>query len=78
ALREYEWGADEGAVRADVEPLMADLEGHARYLIRLLSSGDAGVRYALFATLDTNYSRFFYEIYRIRAAHEPGVPKAVA
>ncbi|MDZ7701217.1 MAG: hypothetical protein U5J98_03670 [Halobacteriales archaeon] len=77
ALREQEWDVSDAAVRRDVEPLMADLEGHARYLIRLLSSGDAGVRYALFATLDTNYSRFFYDIYRIRAEHGEALPASV-
>lgn len=77
ALREQEWHESDAAVRADVEPLMADLEGHARYLVRLLSSGDAGVRYALFATLDTNYSRFFYDIYRIRAEHDATLPASI-
>lgn len=77
-LREYEWQAQDADLRADVEPLMADIEGHARYVLRLLSGGDAGVRYALFATLDTNYSRFFYGIYRARAEHEAELPDEVA
>ena len=78
ALADYEWPAGAESLRDDVEPLMADLEGHARYVIRLLSRGDAGVRYALFATLDTNYSRFFYAIYRVRAVHEAALPERVA
>lgn len=77
-LREYDWREEDAALRADVEPLMADIEGHARYVIRLLSGGDAGVRYALLATLDTNYSRFFYAIYRARAEHEAELPDDVA
>ncbi|MFB6361163.1 MAG: hypothetical protein ABEH59_07550 [Halobacteriales archaeon] len=78
ALRDHEWHAEEEPLRQEVQPLMDNLEGHARYLIRLLSSGDAGVRSALFATLDTNYSQFYYEIYRIRAAHEQDLPDSVA
>jgi hypothetical protein len=77
-LRAYEWHANNADLRADVEPLMADIEGHARYVLRLLGSGDAGVRYALLATLDTNYSRFFYGIYRARAEHEADLPDGIA
>jgi hypothetical protein len=77
ALRDQEWHEEDEALRREVQPLMDNLEGHARYLIRLLSSGEAGVRSALFATLDTNYSQFFYEIYRIRAAHEQELPESV-
>ncbi len=77
ALRDHEWNEEDEALRREVQPLMDNLEGHARYLIRLLSSGEAGIRSALFATLDTNYSQFFYEIYRIRAAHEQELPESV-
>jgi hypothetical protein len=77
ALRDQEWHEEDEALRREVQPLMYNLEGHARYLIRLLSSGEAGVRSALFATLDTNYSQFFYEIYRIRTAHEQELPESV-
>lgn len=77
ALRDHEWTPETASVHADIEPLMEDLEGHARYVIRLLASGDAGVRYALLATLDTNYSRFFYAIYRVRATHGDAIPEPV-
>jgi len=76
-LRGHESRASDDELRNDIEPVMADLEGHARYLVRLLAGGDAGVRSALFATLDTNYSKFYYQIYRIRAEHEGDLPNSV-
>ena len=77
-LRAYEWSSADARLREDVEPMMADIEGHARYVLRLLTGGDAGVQYALLATLDTNYSRFFYGIYQARAEHQAELPDEVS
>ncbi len=77
ALRGHEWQATEGLLREDLEPLVSDLAVHVRDVARLLEHGDTGVRYALFATLDTNYSRYFYGIYRVRAAHGEDLPPSV-
>ena len=76
-LRDHDWRDEDEALRDVVEPMLTDLEGHARYVIRLLSAGDTGVRYALLATLDTSYSRYFYEIYALRAEHGESLPSAV-
>lgn len=78
ALRTREWADSEAELREDVEGLMADLEAHAEDVIDLVEGGDAGLRRALFSTLDTNYSRYFYGIYRLRATYGEDLPESVA
>ena len=78
ALRDREWTDDEAALREDVEALVEPLESHAEAIIDTTERSDAGHRYALFAVLDTNYSRYFYGAYRLRAAHGDDLPAAVA
>ena len=76
-LRTREWAEAEEELHLDVEELVADLEAHAEEMIRLVEGTNGGIRHALFATLDTNYSRYFYGIYRLRSAYGDDLPAAV-
>lgn len=60
-----------------VRELMTEMAVHARDVIELLDAGDRGPLDALFATLNTNYARYFAEAYRIRAAYGDDLPEAV-
>lgn len=77
-LRAREWASEEAELGEEVEALVGDLAGHAARVIRLLEAGEGGLRRALFATLGTNYSRYFHGAYRLRAAYGEELPPAVA
>ncbi|PSP88238.1 hypothetical protein BRC90_08165 [Halobacteriales archaeon QS_4_69_34] len=78
ALRNAGWSPPDPELRRDVERLVADLEGHAARVIGLVEGSDAGIRYALLAVLDTDYSRYFVGAYRVRAAFGEDLPASVA
>jgi hypothetical protein len=69
--------SDEELAQA-VSDLMADVAVHARHVVDLLEGGDRGTRAALFATLNTDYARYFSEAYRIRGAYGEDLPGSVA
>ena len=77
-LRTREWTDAEAELRADIEGLVSDLEDHAEAVTDLLERGNGEVERALFATLDTNYARYFYGAYRLRAKYGEEMPPAVA
>lgn len=60
-----------------VRDLMTSMAVHAREVIRLLEDSEGGTRHALFATLNTNYARYFAEAYRLRAAYGEEIPGSV-
>lgn len=77
ALEAGSWASPYGELDQAVEALMTDMAIHARSVITLLERGAGGTRPALFATLNTNYSRYFAEAYRLRAAYGDDLPDAV-
>jgi len=77
-LRSREWGEADAELQRDVEVLVGDLELHAERVIDLVEGGNRGVRHALFATLDANYSRYYYGIYRLRSTYADSMPADVA
>jgi hypothetical protein len=77
-LESREWVSDDDALRDEIEELMTDLADHAEYVIELLEGRDDGIRYALFATLNRNYSGYFYHAYRLRAEYDQTLSEAVA
>lgn len=77
ALRAVEWEPDNPDLEGEIEAPAAELSAHASHVIGLLEDRDVGVRNALFATLNANYSRFFYDAYRLRAEHEAELPEGV-
>jgi hypothetical protein len=77
-IRARKWDDSEEELRRDVEDLVADLERHADHVIGLVEGSNGGVRLALFATLEANYSRYFYGIYRLRSTYEGALPEPVA
>ena len=77
-LRSREWADTQAELREDVEGLVADLADHAERMIDLVERGNGGSRQALFSTLDTNYSRYFYGAYRLRAKYGDEMPPGVA
>lgn len=77
-LHDVGWTPADPEMRRDVERLVDDLEAHVGYIIGLLEGSDSGIRYALLAVLDTNYSRYFAGAYRLRAAHGDDLPAPVA
>lgn len=76
-LRDRELSADEPALAADVEELTAELADHVAHVVGLLERRNGGVRHALFAALQMNYSRYFYGAYRLRADYGDAVPEPV-
>jgi hypothetical protein len=72
------WPGSEDVLAASVRALLTEMTIHAREVVDLLEDGDRGTRAALFATLSTNYSRYFSEAYRIRGAYGEELPDAVA
>lgn len=77
-LRHREWAIPAPDLRGDVEELAAELESNAEAVIDLVEGSEGGIRHALFATLQTNYSRFFYGIYRLRSTYGEDVPEPLA
>ena len=77
-LASREWEPEEAALATDVEHLLEALGPHARSVIELLGGGSGGLRQALFSTLEMNYSRFFYGVYRLRAQYGEALPEPVA
>lgn len=74
-VREANWEA-EGELRAEARMLSTELEEHVEHVTWLIEGSDRGIRYALLAVLDTNYSRYFDAAYRIRAEYDD-LPEAV-
>lgn len=77
SLREREWADAEGDLRADVEALVGELAEHAAAVSALVERTDGSVDRALFSTLEMNYSRFFYGVYRLRAEYGEALPETV-
>ncbi|MFC7229880.1 hypothetical protein N0B31_20945 [Salinirubellus salinus] len=77
ALERTGWTPADPALEGYAERLLDDLAAHIEYVQTLLAGGSAGVRYALIAVLDTNYSRYFVGAYRLRASQEEPLPEAV-
>lgn len=75
-LQERDW--DDADLAADVEALMTWLDDHAEHVLGLVGGSGAGIRYALLATLDANYARYFAGAYRIRAKYGDELPDDVA
>jgi len=76
-LRGREWDESQADLAADVEELVRDLSAHVAYVLDLLEGNHGGVRHALFATLQMNYSRYFYGAYRLRADYGDALPEVV-
>lgn len=72
-----EWDSADADLRLDVENLVASLGDHAEHVVDLVEGGGAGIRYALFSTLDTNYSRYFYGVYWVRSEYAGELPDPV-
>gem|GEM_PF-1842626 len=77
-IRTREWGEADTELRRDLANLVEDLETHAEYVIGLVEGSGGGIRHALFATLDANYSRYFYGVYRLRSVYGDDLPAGVA
>ncbi|MFB6297699.1 MAG: hypothetical protein ABEH56_04190 [Salinirussus sp.] len=77
-LRSGVSAATDPGVRTDVEELAEDLTDHAAHVVALVEQRDGALRPALYATLNTNYSRYFYEAYRLRAAYGSNLPDRTA
>ena len=77
-LRTREWDDAEADLAEDVEDLLADLESHAEHVVDLVEGTNGSAGRALFATLDTNYSRYFHGFYQLRAKHGDALDPAVA
>ncbi len=71
------WPTRDDHLDEAVHDLMADMSVHAREVIDLLEDSAGGTHNALFASLNTNYSRYFAEAYRIRAAYGEDLPETV-
>ena len=76
-LRAADWGDADGELQAEVEETVAELDAHAGHVIDLLDGRNGSVRNALFATLNANYSLFFYDAYRLRTDHGEDLPAEV-
>ena len=76
-IRTREWGEADAELRRDLEDLVGDLEVHVEYVIGLVEGANGGIRHALFATLDANYSRYFYAVYRLRSVYGDDLPAGV-
>ena len=77
-IRTRDWGEADAELRRDLANLVGDLETHAEYVIGLVEGSGGGIRHALFATLDANYSRYFYGVYRLRSVYGDDLPAGVA
>ncbi len=73
-----DWTGVDDAVAADVDALLADVADHAASVVDLLENRDGGIRAALFATLNADYSRYFYHTYRLRDEYGETLPTAAA
>lgn len=76
-LLERDWADSEAELRADVEAAVAELAAHAAAVIDLVERTDGGIDRALFTTLEMNYSRYFYDAYRLRAEYGEDLPEAI-
>lgn len=77
-LEGTDWSDAEEAAGTDVDALLADLADHAGHVVALLEDGEGGLRTALFATLNTDYSRYFYHTYRLREEYGDALPDVAA
>lgn len=73
-----EWGGNTVALREDVEAVLDGLGEHAEHVLGLVQGSPTGIRYALLATLDANYSRYFFGLYRLRSEYDDDLPPEVA
>lgn len=73
-----DWEGVDDDVAADVDELLDDVADHAAYVVDLLENRDGGIRPALFATLNTDYSRYFYHTYRLRDGYGEALPAVAA
>lgn len=76
-LRTADWDPEDAAIRTEVESAVVELDAHAGHVIDLLDGREGSVRNALFATLNANYSLFFYDAYRLRTDHGEDLPAEV-
>lgn len=76
-LLDREWDPSQAELRQDIEAAVAGLDDHAAHVVDLVEGSDAGIRYALFSTLDTNYSRYFYGVYWLRSEYGGDLPASV-
>lgn len=77
-LEGTDWAGADEVLGTDVDELLADLAEHAGQVVELLEGGDGGIRAALFSTLNTDYSRYFYHTYRLREEYGEGLPAVAA
>lgn len=69
-LRNSSTTVDDALFRRETDHVTSGLGAHARDVIRVLERSNGGARYALFATLNEDYGRYLYGVWRLQTEYE--------
>ena len=77
SLEEHEWTLQDEHVQQEFNETFSDLHDHIVDIIELLEESEAGLIFALFTTLSSDYERYIETIWRLQYEHGDQLPESV-
>lgn len=76
SLEEHEWTLQDEHVQQEFNETFSDLHDHIVDIIELLEESEAGLIFALFTTLSSDYERYIETIWRLQYEHGDQLPES--